>query len=140
MSEEPQTSNWRETYRPVPPVGWLTGGALLLVVIGGIYMASYAPRSAPLAVAAALMAAGVVLMIAAGFVLRSARDFAWRTFRKVFKWALLAYVISAAMIEFAFVRDDMRGTPLLVVSVMLVVFASSVPATIAFTVARFADE
>ncbi len=140
MSHEPASSNWQQTYRPVPPVGWLTGGALLLVVIGGVYMASYAPRNAPLAVAIALMTGGVVLMIAAGVALRSARGFAWRTFRKVFKWAFLAYVISAAMIEFAFVRDHMRGTSLLVVSVMLMVFASSVPATIAFTVARFADE
>lgn len=140
MSGEPQTAKWEETYRPVPPVGWMTGGALLLVVIGGVYMASYAPRTAPLAVATALMAGGVGLMIGAGVALGRARDFAWRTFRKVFKWAFLAYAISAAMIEFAFVRDQMRGTSLLVISVMLAVFASSVPATIAFTVARFADE
>ncbi|MHB1210136.1 MAG: hypothetical protein ACYC1I_10605 [Acidimicrobiales bacterium] len=140
MSGESQTTKWEETYRPVPPVGWMTGGALLLVVIGGVYMASYAPRTAPLGVATGLMAGGVFLMIAAGVALRRARDFAWRTFRKVFKWAFLAYAISAAMIEFAFVRDHMKGTSLMVVSVMLVVFASSVPATIAFTVARFADE
>jgi hypothetical protein len=117
----------------------MTGGALLLVVIGGVYMASYAPRTAPLGVAIALMAGGVVLMLAAAVALRRARGFAWRTFRKVFKWAFLAYAISAAMIEFAFVRDHMRGSSLVVVSVMLLVFASSVPATIAFTVARFAE-
>lgn len=140
MSEEPQSTNWQQTYRAVPPIGWMTGSALLLVVVGGIYMASYAPRTAPLGVASGLMAGGVVLMIAAGVALGRAHDFAWRTFRKVFKWALLAYAISAAMIEFAFVRDGTKGNSLVVVSVMLVVFASSVPATIAFTVARFADD
>ncbi|MHB1088126.1 MAG: hypothetical protein ACYC19_05105 [Acidimicrobiales bacterium] len=140
MSENPQATSWEQSYRAVPPVGWMTGGALLLVVIGGVYMASYAPRTAPLGVAIGLMAGGVALMIAAGVALGRTRDFAWRTFRKVFKWALLAYAISAAMIEFAFVRDQMRGASLLVVSVMLLVFASSVPATIAFTVARFADD
>ncbi len=139
MSTDPLATAWESTYRRVPPVGWMTGGALLLVVIGGVYMASYAPRTAPLGVAIALMAGGVVLMLAAAVALRRARDFAWRTFRKVFKWAFLAYAISAAMIEFAFVRDHMRGPSLLVVSVMLLVFASSVPATIAFTVARFAE-
>ncbi len=139
MSTDPLATTWESTYRRVPPVGWMTGGALLLVVIGGVYMASYAPRTAPLGVAIALMAGGVVLMLAAAVALRRARGFAWRTFRKVFKWAFLAYAISAAMIEFAFVRDHMRGSSLVVVSVMLLVFASSVPATIAFTVARFAE-
>ena len=139
MSTDPLATTWESTYRRVPPVGWMTGGALLLVVIGGVYMASYAPRTAPLGVAIALMAGGVVLMLAAAVALRQARGFAWRTFRKVFKWAFLAYAISAAMIEFAFVRDHMRGSSLVVVSVMLLVFASSVPATIAFTVARFAE-
>ena len=111
MSTDPLATTWESTYRRVPPVGWMTGGALLLVVIGGVYMASYAPRTAPLGVAIALMAGGVVLMLAAAVALRRARGFAWRTFRKVFKWAFLAYAISAAMIEFAFVRDHMARSP-----------------------------
>jgi len=57
----------------------------------------------------------------------------------VFKWALLAYVITSGMIEFAFVHDHTRGSSLVLVTLMLVVFALSVPTTIAFTVARFAD-
>ena len=140
MSEHAVSDAPSQTYRPVPPVGWMTGGALLLVVIGGILMAAYAPRTAPLGIATALMLGGVLLMISAGVALRRAKGFAWRTFRKVFKWGSLAYGISAAMIEFAFVRDHMRGASLIVVSCMLVVFALSVPATIAFTVARFADD
>ena len=140
MSERTPAGAPTTTYRSVPPVGWMTGGALFLVVIGGIFMAAYAPRSAPLGTATTLMLGGVLLLIAAGVALWRAKDFAWRTFRKVFKWGSLAYGISAAMIEFAFVRDHMRGASLVVVSCMLVVFALSVPATIAFTVARFADD
>lgn len=139
MSEKTETTTWAQAYRPVPPVGWMTGGALFLVVIGGILMAAYAPRKAPLGIATGLMLGGVLLMVAAGVALWRAKDFAWQTFRKVFKWGSLAYGISAAMIEFAFVRDHMKGAPLVVVSFMLLVFALSVPATIAFTVARFAE-
>ena len=43
------------------------------------------------------------------------------------------------MIEFAFVHDHTRGSSLVIVTLMLVIFASSVPTTIAFTVARFAE-
>jgi hypothetical protein len=67
------------------------------------------------------------------------REFAWETFFVVFRWALLAYVISAGMIEFAFARDHTRGTPLVVVTLMLIVFAVSVPLIIAFTVASYAS-
>ena len=102
-------------------------------------MASYAPRKAPLLVPTLLLAAGVLLLLGAFVLLAGLKDFAWTTFRTVFKWALLAYAITAAMIEFAFVRDSTRGASLVVVSCMLVVFALSVPTTIAFTTARFAD-
>jgi hypothetical protein len=125
--------------RPMPPVAWLSTGALALVIIGGIMLASYAPRVAPLGVPVALLCAGVVLMAAAATLLARIEEFAWRTFTTVFKWALLAYAITAGMIEFAFVHDHTRGSSLVIVSLMLVVFATSVPSTIAFTVARFAE-
>jgi hypothetical protein len=125
--------------RPMPPVAWLTTGALVLVIVGGILLASYAPRVAPLGVPTALLCAGVVLMAAAATLLARIKEFAWRTFTTVFKWALLAYAITAGMIEFAFVHDHIRGSSLVIVSMMLVIFATSVPSTIAFTVARFAE-
>ena len=49
-------------------MGWLTGGALFLVVIGGILMASYAPRKAPLGIATTLILGDVLLMVAAGWL------------------------------------------------------------------------
>lgn len=133
----PATAN--SVDRPFPPVAWLSTTALGCVIIGGILMASYAPRPAPLGVPIALLSAGLVLLLAAGVVLARLKGFAWTTFATVFKWALLAYVITAGMIEFAFVRDHTRGSPLVVVTLMLVVFAVSVPTTIGFTVARYAE-
>ena len=78
-------------------------------------------------------------MLASVVLLSRLKDFGWTTFWTVFKWALLAYAISAAMIEFAFVRDHTRGASLVVVSLMLVIFATSIPTTIAFTTARYAE-
>ncbi|MHB2029081.1 MAG: hypothetical protein ACYCPT_09725 [Acidimicrobiales bacterium] len=121
------------------PVAWCSTGALGLVVVGGILLASYAPRVAPLGVATALLCAALVLLGAAIAILIRLRDFAWRTFFSVFKWALVAYVITSGMIEFAFAHDHTRGASLVIVTLMLVVFALSVPLTIAFTVARYAD-
>ncbi len=125
--------------RPVPPIGWLTTGALGSIVIGGILLASYAPRKAPMGVAIALLILGVALMVVAYGALARLKDFAWGTFRRILRWALLAYVVEASVIEFAFVKAHARGTTLTVVSLMLVIFATSVPTTIAFTAARYAD-
>ena len=125
--------------RRLPPIAQLTVCSLALVVIGGILMASYVPRQPPLAVPAALAAVSAVLTLTSGFLLSRLEQFAWPRFFLAFRWALLAYVISAGMIGFAFVRDHTRGAPLALVLVMLVIFALDVPLVIAFTVARYSS-
>ena len=127
------------TDRRFPPVALLSTVALSLVVVGGIVMASYAPRRPPLAIPTVLLVAAALVLASAWAVLVRHRPFAWGAFRRVFKWALLAYVISSGMIEFAFVRDHTRGAALVVLTGMLVIFATSVPTTIAVTTARYAD-
>jgi hypothetical protein len=67
------------------------------------------------------------------------KEFSWTTFRSVYKWAQLAYLITAGMIEFAFAHDHTRGSSLVIVTLMLVVFCVSVPINIAFTTARYAN-
>jgi len=125
--------------RRLPPIAQLTVCSLALVVIGGILMASYVPRQPPLAVPAALAAVRAVLALTSGFLLSRLKQFAWPRFFLAFRWALLAYVVSAGMIGFAFVRDHTRGAPLALVIVMLVIFALDVPVVIAFTVARYSS-
>ncbi|HEV2255403.1 MAG TPA: hypothetical protein VGS06_19655 [Streptosporangiaceae bacterium] len=125
--------------RRFPPVAPLTVGSLALIVIGGILMASYVPRQPPLAVPAALTAVSAALALTSAFLLSRLEQFAWPRFFLAFRWALLAYVISAGMIGFAFVRDHTRGAPLALVTVMLVIFALDVPVVIAFTVARYSS-
>ncbi len=125
--------------RSFPPISWLMTGSLASAVVGGVLMASYAPRKAPLGVATALLVLAIILLGLAAGLLSHVKDFAWTVFNKVFKWALLAYVVEAGMIEFAFVRNHTSGASLAIVSGMLLIFGVSVPSTIAFTVARYAD-
>ena len=125
--------------RRLPPIAQLTVCSLALVVTGGILMASYVPRQPPLAAPAALTAVSAALTLTSGFLLSRLEQFAWPRFFLAFRWALLAYVISAAMIGFAFVRDHTRGAPLALVIVMLAIFALDVPVVIAFTVARYSS-
>lgn len=125
--------------RRFPPVAELTIGSLALIVVGGIVMASYVPRRPPLGLPIALLVASAALLGAAVVVLARIRDFAWDRFFRVAGWALLAYVISAGMIEFAFAKDHVPTGPLVVLTLMLVVFAVDVPLIIGFTVARYAS-
>jgi hypothetical protein len=127
------------TERTYPPIGWLSTFALGCVIIGGIMMASYAPRPAPLGLPVTLLCAGGALLLTSWVMLARLKDFSWSSFWSVFKWALLAYAFTSGMIELAFVRDHTRGSPLVVITLMLCVFALSVPTTIAFTTARYAN-
>ena len=110
----------------------------MLIVAGGIYMASYAPRRPPARSAgrARLSRAPPWCSRASSCSARS-KELAWDKFFLVGRWTLLSYVIAAGLIEFAFVKDHIRGGSLAVVTAMLVLFAVIVPLIISFTVARY---
>ena len=122
-----------------PPVTQLTIGSLALVVIGGIVMAGNFPNPPSLAVPVVLLGGSAILWAASLLLLSRHPGFAWPVFFQVARWALLAYVVIAGMIEYAFVHNQASGAPLLVVSLMLVMFALDVPLSIGFTVARFQE-
>lgn len=113
--------------------------SLAAVVVGGVWLGSHAPRRPPLALPTVLLVVAAALLIAGVLMITRVAGFAWDTFVRVGRWALLAYIIAAGMIEFAFVRNHTRGAPLAVVTGMLVVFALDVPFLIAATVARYED-
>lgn len=121
-----------------PPVMPLTIGSLALVLCGGIFMASSFPAPPALTVPVTLLVASVLLWGLSVLLLARYRGFAWHTFYAVARWALLAYALIAAMIEFSFVHNHAGGAPLLVISLLLVMFALDVTLSIASTVARFA--
>ncbi len=123
----------------LPPVTQLGMASLALVVAAGIYLAAHIPNSVALGPAIALLAASVLLLAGNLTALARTRGFAWARFFEVARWALLAYLIIGAMIEYAFLRDHLSGGPLVVLTLSLAVFVVHVPVLIGFTVARYAD-
>jgi hypothetical protein len=127
------------TERRLPPVTEVGMASLALIVAGGIYLSAHLPRHVPLGPAVALLAASALLLAGNLAALSRVKDFAWDRFLEIAKWALLAYGITAGMIEYAFLRNHLRGGALVVLTLSLVVYAVHVPMLIAFTVARYAD-
>lgn len=125
------------TEQRYPPITELGMFSLGLIVAGGIYLSSHIPQHVPLAPAIALLVASTLVLVFNYVLLRRVRDFAWERFFQVGRWALLAYVITAGMIEYAFVRNHLRGGPLVILTLSLVIYALQVPTLIGFTVARY---
>ena len=123
--------------RRLPPVTELGMASLALIVIGGIYLSANIPNHVSLAPAVALLVASIVLLAVNMTLLARTPGFPWTRFFEVARWAFLAYAVIAAMIEYAFLRNHLKGGPLLVLTLSLVVFAVHVPTLIGFTVARF---
>jgi hypothetical protein len=91
----------------------------------------------PLTPAVVLLAASALLLAANLALLARVEGFAWGRFLGVARWALLAYAITAGLIEYAFVRNHVSGGPLVVLTLSLVVYAVHVPTLVGFTVARY---
>jgi hypothetical protein len=127
------------TERRLPPVTEVGMASLALIVAGGIYLSAHLPEHVPLGPAVALLAASALLLVGNLIALARVKDFAWARFFDVAKWSLLAYAVIAGMIEYSFLRNHLRGGPLVVLTLSLVVFAVHVPMLVGFTVARFAD-
>jgi hypothetical protein len=123
--------------RRLPPVTAFGMLSLGLVLVAGIYLSAHLPEHVPLAPAVSLLAASALVLAGNLIALSRVEGFPWRRFFSVARWALLAYSIIAAMIEYVFLRNHTSGGPLVVLTLSLVVFAVNVPVLIAFTVARY---
>ncbi len=121
----------------LPPVTAIGMTSLALIVIGGIYLASHLPNEVPLAPAVILLVLSALLLFGNLFALSRVEDFNRERFFQVGKWALLAYGITAGLIEYAFLRNGLSGGPLVVLTLSIVIYAVHVPMLIAFTVARY---
>jgi hypothetical protein len=121
-----------------PPVTQLAIGSLALVLVGGILMAAQFPDP-PLTAPVLLLVGSAVLFAGCIVLLTRQPVFAWGVFAQVGRWTLLAYVVIAGMIEYSFIHNHATGTPLLVLTLMLVMFSLDVALTIGYSVARFAE-
>jgi hypothetical protein len=111
--------------------------SLALIVAGGIYLSAHIPNHVPLTPAIVLLGASAVLLAGNLAALARVQDFHWARFFEVARWALLAYVVVAGVIEYSFLRDHLSGGVLVVLTLSLAVFAVHVPVLIGFTVARY---
>jgi hypothetical protein len=123
--------------RRLPPVTQVGMLSLALILAGGIYLSAHLPQHVALTPAIVLLSASALLLAGNLVALARVDGFAWARFFEVARWALLAYLIIAAMIEYSFLRDHLNGGPLVVLTLSLVVFAAHVPILIGFTVARY---
>jgi hypothetical protein len=120
-----------------PPVTQTAMLSLGLIVAGGIYLSAHLPHKVPLTPATILLGLSAMLMAYNLWSLTRVRGFAWRRFAEVARWALLAYCVTAGMIEFVFVRNHVSGGVLVVLTLSVAVYAVHVPMLIGFTVARY---
>ena len=125
--------------RPLPPVTQLAMLSLSLIVIGGIYLSAHLPKHVPLGPAVALLAASALLLVINVILLSRVPDFDWDRFFQVARWSMLAYLVIAGVILYAFLQDHVRGGTLVVLTLSLVVFAIHVPTLVGFTVARYSE-
>jgi hypothetical protein len=123
--------------RKLPPVTELGMASLALIVAGGIYLSAHIPQHVPLGPAVALLVASVLLLGLNVALLARVPNFAWPRFFAIAKWSFLAYALIAGLILYAFLRNHLKGGPLVVLTLSLVVFAVHVPMLIGFTVARY---
>ncbi len=123
--------------RPLPPVTQLAMASLALIVAGGIYLSAHLPQHVSLTPAVILLAASACLLAINLALLARVKDFRWGRFATVARWSLLAYLLIAGMIEYAFLRNHVKGGALVVLTLSLLVFAVHVPTLIGFTVARY---
>jgi len=123
--------------RRLPPVYPLAISSMVLVLIGGIYVAAYMPNVPTMALPVALSALSAVLLLANLVMLSRTKPFAWRPFFQVGLWSLLVYVVIAGMLELIFVLDGTPGSILGLLTLQLAIFAVDVPLLFAFSVARY---
>ena len=126
--------------RPLPPVTQLAMLSLSLIVIGGIYLSAHLPKHVPLGPAVALLAASALLLVINVILLSRVPDFDWDRFFQVARWSMLAYVVIAGVILYAFLQDHVRGGTLVVLTLSIAVFAVHVPLLVGFTVARYSGD
>lgn len=135
MSGPPQLGHLATLRRP--PIAAVAMAVMVLVLAGGIDIASLLPRRAPLGPPVGLLVAAALLLAANVVQLARLKEFAWHVFWRVAGWSALAYVVIAGMIEYVIAYDGTRGSLLAVMTGLILVFAIDVPLLLSFSVARY---
>ena len=125
------------TERKLPTIDLICIATMILVVIGGIYVAAKLPQEVPLGLPIALTAVAGGLVAVNLVLLSRLRDFAWHYFRLVAAWSFVAYLAISGMLEFAFLRNDTPDDVMVLLTAQLLVYAVNIPLLLGFSVARY---
>ena len=123
--------------RDLPPIWEIGVITMILVVLGGIFLAAHMPKHVPLTLPILLLVVAAGLMVANVVMLSRLRDFAWDYFFLVWRWSMGGYIVIGGMIEYAFLRNHMPHDVLAVLTGSLLIFAVDIPVMFAFSVARY---
>lgn len=123
----------------LPPVIEVGVASLICTLAAGVIVAAQVPKSDVLWPAIALLAISAALLLAGGVMMTRIKEFAWQSFFRVWKWAMLAYIVIAGMLEYVFIKDDTPDRILVMLTLLLIAFALTVPSLLAFSVARFQE-
>jgi hypothetical protein len=127
------------TGRKFPPISELSIVTMILVVVGGTFIAAHIPKEVPLLLPTILAIAAAVVLVLNLYLTASLKDFAWPVFKLVFAWALAAYAVIAALLMFVFLRDDIPSDVMTFLIAMLIIYAVNIPLLLAFSVARYQE-
>ncbi len=125
--------------RKLPPIAEMIVVSMALVISSGIYLASHLPQRASLVPVTVLLVVAGFSTLSAVLAVSRLRDFNWRVFFLVLRWAMVAYVIIGGILEFVFIFDHTRGSMLLVFTLSLAIFALDIPLLLSFSVARYQE-
>jgi len=125
--------------RKLPPIAEMIIVSMALVVTSGIYLASHLPKSTSLAPVTVLLVLAGASTLSAVITVSRLRDFNWKVFFQVWRWAMLAYIVIGGILEFVFIFDHTRGSMLLVFTLSLAIFALDIPLLLSFSVARYQE-
>ena len=124
----------------LPPISEICVAVLVLMVIGGVYMAAYLPAHVAMTLPTVLIVlAGLLLLLNVGLLSRIP-GFAWQSFFKVARWTFLAEGIVAGILEYIFIFDSTRGSVLVLLSSALAIFVLDLSVLFGFSVARYHAE
>ena len=131
--------NTTQTYagdtKSSPIIASIIGTVISCILAAGIIIA-HIPGPAPMWGSVMWVCIAAVLTIATVILILRKKPFARKLFFKVAKWVFLYILVLSGMGEYVIVFDGTRGEPLVVMTIILLLFLVNIPMLWGFSVAR----
>lgn len=118
-----------------PVIACITGAVISCILAAGIIIAHF-PESAPMWGSIMWLGIAATLTIATITLILRKKPFARKRFFTVAKWVFLYILVLTGMGEYVIIFDGTRGEPLVLITVILLLFLVNIPMLWGFSVAR----